>query len=236
MRLKTYFYEPPNKENANKQPTIDNMFMPQTQTSEECSEDERTHNKFKSKSTFDTKINDPFLEVFFFLVKEEIDNYHPKSSRGHNLTKEEREALHSLQSNINLTIKKADKGSAVVLMDTEQYIQEAERQLNDTDFYVKSITDPTDNDIKQIEEILKEMLNKLEIEWETYTHLKPDMSKNGTANFYFLPKIHKKVVTGRPIISSNGCPTAKISAFVNNHIKGFVKELPSYVKDNRFQE
>ncbi len=75
------------------------------------------------------------------------------------------------------------------------------------------------------------MLDKLEIEWETYTHLKPDMSKNRTANFYFLRKIHKKEVTGKPIISSNGCPTEKISAFMDDHIKGFVKELPSYVKD-----
>ncbi len=215
MRLKAYFYEPPNKENANKQPTIDNMFMSKTQIQAECSKDERTHNKFKLKSTFDPKINDPFLEAFFVLVKEEIDNYHSKSPRGHNLTK----ALHSLQSNPNLTIKKADKGSVVVLMDTERYIQEVERQLNNTDFYVKSITDTTENHIKQIEEILKEMLDKLEIKWENYINLKPDMSKNRTAYFYFHPRIHKKEVIGRPIISSNGCPTEKISAFVDDHIK-----------------
>ncbi len=66
---------------------------------------------------------------------------------------------------------------------------------------------------------------------ETYTHLKPDNINNTTANFYFLPKIHKKVVKGRPIISGNGCPTDKISAFVDDHIKSYVKKLPSYVKD-----
>jgi hypothetical protein len=116
-------------------------------------------------------------------------------------------------------------------MDTEQYIQEAERQLSDTDFYVRTPTDLTEKHIIKIEEILKEMVNNLEIEWETYAHLKPDMSKNRTANFYFLPKIHKKEVKGRPIISGNGCPTEKISAFVDDHIKGYVKRLPSYVKD-----
>ncbi len=187
MRLKAYFYDPPHKVNANQQLTMHDMFISKTQTQQTCSEDERTHNKFKTKSTFDPKINDPFLEAFFVLVKKQIDKHHPKSTKVKNLTKEEREALHSLQSNPNLTIKKADKGSAVVLMDTDQYIQEAERQLN-----VRTQTDPTEKHIKLIEEILKEMLDKLEIEWETFTHLKSDMSNNKTANFYFLPKIHKK--------------------------------------------
>ncbi len=124
-----------------------------------------------------------------------------------------------------------DKGSAVVLMDTENYIKEAERQLSDTDFYVITESDLTEKHIKQIEEILKEMLDKLEIEWETFIHLKPDISKNTTANFYILPKIHKKEVKVRPIMNGNGCPTEKISAFVDDHIKGFVKTLLSYIKD-----
>ncbi len=116
-------------------------------------------------------------------------------------------------------------------MDTDKYIQEAERQLSNTDYYVRTETDLTEKHIQKVEEILKYMLDKLEIEWETYTHLKPDNVKNRTANFYFLPKIHKKVVKGRPIISGNGCPTEKLSAFVDDHIKCFVKQLPSYVKD-----
>lgn len=46
-----------------------------------------------------------------------------------NLTKEELVTLHSLTRNKELVIKPADKGSTVVLMDKEQYIREAERQL-----------------------------------------------------------------------------------------------------------
>ncbi len=66
---------------------------------------------------------------------------------------------------------------------------------------------PQKKHIKRIGEILKEW----ETEWETFTHLTPDMSNNRTANFYLFPKIHKKEVKGRPIISSNGCPTEKKS-------------------------
>ncbi len=77
------------------------------------------------------------------------------------------------------------------------------------DFNVRTHTDPTEQHIKQIVEILKEILDKVEIEWETFTYLKPDMSNNRTANFYFLPKIHKNEVKDRPIINGNRCPTEK---------------------------
>ncbi len=56
MRLKSYFYNPSNKNNANRQPTMDNMFMSQTQSQQPCSEEDRTQNKFTPKSAFDPKI------------------------------------------------------------------------------------------------------------------------------------------------------------------------------------
>ncbi len=80
-----------------------------------------------SSKSFDPKINYPFLEAFFVLVKEEIDNHTIRIPKVNNPNKEERDALYSLQSNTDLTIKKADKGSVVVIMDTDNYIQETER-------------------------------------------------------------------------------------------------------------
>ena len=41
-------------------------------------------------------------------------------------------------------VKKADKGNAVVVMNTIDYIQEAERQLSDTNFYLKQSEDLTE--------------------------------------------------------------------------------------------
>ena len=35
---------------------------------------------------------------------------------------------------------------------------------------------------------------------------------------------------GRPIVSGNGCPTERISAFVDEHTKEYVKKLPSIHK------
>ncbi len=88
-------------------------------------------------------------------------------------------------------------------MDTDNYIQEAERQLHDTNFYVETESDMTEQNILKIGDILKEM----------FDHLLSEKSKNRTAKFYFLPQIHKKEVKGSPIISGNRCPTEKNISF-----------------------
>ena len=51
-----------------------------------------------------------------------------------------------------------------------------------------------------------------------------------------MPKTHKvkkenEFPTGRPIISANGCPTEKISAFVDENLKGNIPQIASYIKD-----
>ena len=54
-----------------------------------------------------------------------------------------------------------------------------------------------------------------------------------TARFYMLPKIHKGVTPppGRPIISGNGCPTERISHFVDHFMRELAPLGASYLKD-----
>ena len=53
------------------------------------------------------------------------------------------------------------------------------------------------------------------------------------ANFYMLPKIHKKGVPGRPICSSVNHPTSRISKLVDEHIKEYVPKTKSYIRDTK---
>ena len=55
------------------------------------------------------------------------------------------------------------------------------------------------------------------------------------AHFYTLPKIHKRLDNppGRPIVSSNRCPTERISAYVDLHLKPLVSSLPSYIQKRK---
>ena len=55
----------------------------------------------------------------------------------------EKSALKELSKNRNIVIKPADKGGAVIVMDTTDYINEGFRQLSDSKFYIETDTDMT---------------------------------------------------------------------------------------------
>ena len=67
------------------------------------------------------------------------------------------------------------------------------------------------------------------IDDKTMEYLTPEDPKPG--RFYLLPKIHKENNPGRPIVSVNGHPTEKISEFIDFHLRPFVENLPSHIKD-----
>ena len=51
-----------------------------------------------------------------------------------------------------------------------------------------------------------------------------------TSKFYLRPKIHKRGIPGRPVVSSVNCHIWK---YVHYHLQPIVKEIPSYVKETR---
>ena len=71
-----------------------------------------------------------------------------------NWAKSEREALKNLQQRDDITITKADKGDAVVIMDVEDYIKEANRQLSGTNNYQKLNIDPTEWHTEKINAVI----------------------------------------------------------------------------------
>ena len=64
------------------------------------------------------------------------------SKRFNNLANEERNALYNLRDDPTIIIKGADKGSAVVVWDREDYLKEASKQLEGKDVYEKVQNDP----------------------------------------------------------------------------------------------
>ena len=80
-------------------------------------------NPFKKKSKFNPK-GDAAIEMFLSRLEEEILSLDEKISYS-NLTKGERNALYLLRDDPSIIIKEADKGSAVVVWDREDYLREA---------------------------------------------------------------------------------------------------------------
>ena len=131
----------------------------------------------------------------------------PKN-RTNNLTKAQRPGILALQNNPTIVIKKADKRSAVVVMNTEDYLREGYRQVLDRKFYTKIEHDPTPEVSQKITEKLIQMKSKGLISEKNFEFLKPTYCKHG--QFYLLPKTHKKGIPGRPICSPVNHPTTNI--------------------------
>ena len=74
-------------------------------------------------------------------------------------------------------------------MDSEHYISEAERQLNDSTFHKALDHDPTNEFAKKVADAVSEMLCGDHISEKNAIYLTVDQPNAG--RFYLLPKIHK---------------------------------------------
>ncbi|GFO14573.1 hypothetical protein PoB_004107800 [Plakobranchus ocellatus] len=61
-----------------------------------------------------------------------------------NLLTEEKRAFEELRNNMVITIKPADKGGAIVVLNTADYVAECDRQLDSASFYKQLHSEPTD--------------------------------------------------------------------------------------------
>ena len=78
---------------------------------------------------------DTAIEVYMISLEEKLMKIEIPKDKYNNLTSKEQEALYDLKNDKNIVIKSADKGSAVVVWDREDYIKEAEKQLGNSDVY-----------------------------------------------------------------------------------------------------
>ena len=147
-----------------------------------------------------------------------------------NLSFTEVTALKNLEKRKEMIIKPADKGGKVVLWPTQQYIEEAYRQLEDKNYYQELAEDRTPTLSMEIETFLTHLLTKGRIDEDCYSFLTPPPNHR-TPTFHMLPKIHKEKCPGRPIISGCQSPTVVLSQYLDFYLKPIVTETPSYIKD-----
>lgn len=192
---------------------------------------------FKPKSTFNPLSNYASLTAFKRKTTHDIETLieAASSSRNHyyNLTRGEFKAIKELNDNKQIIIKPADKGGAVVVWDITHYINEAYRQLNDSQYYQKLHHNPTLALMEEYHQILREANEKGAIDNTTLQFL--SNYNPVTPTFYLLPKIHKGKGTtppGRPIVSANNSLLEQAAHYIDHHLRPLVEELPSYIKDS----
>ena len=156
-----------------------------------------------------------------------------------NIKREEQESIAKLKSNPDIVIKSADKGSATVIMNKTQYIGEAERQLNNSKYYIKLEEPIHQKSVTEIHSILGEMCFKKFITKDQLKYFKGP-TEYRPRTFYLLPKIHKKVDSwphpgmpeGRPIVSDVDSETYRISQLIDHFLNPLATDHPSYIKNS----
>jgi hypothetical protein len=146
-----------------------------------------------------------------------------------NLSKKEEKAMNDLKNREDIVICKADKGGAVVITDVDDYVNEANRQLSDQRFYKKVEENPTALHAALVDNAIDNLKLNGHLEEKMAEQLKTNNPK--TPRMYLLPKIHKPGNPGRPVVSSIGCHTERISKYVDHHLQPLNQNLESYVKD-----
>ncbi len=200
--------------------------------------DNRTREPFTNKSNWDppnkmipdtilTKINQMENEIKELAITKEKPNCPP----------EEIKALKKLKSNPNIIIKKADKGTAVVIQDKDNYISEVNRQLSDHQIYEEIEEFKFPQTAEKIKNILLDLRKKCVISERQLKYLLPPPDPR-PRRLYTLPKIHKppekwinNIPPGRPIVSDINSESYNVSKFIDHYLKPIATKHDSYIRD-----
>jgi hypothetical protein len=163
-----------------------------------------------------------------------------------NLPEDEFEALQNLvklQKERQIIVKPADKGSGIVVVNYDDYVNSCNQHLLSSQqqptgpplpYYKPSSEKDLDTMKHQIVSVLKDGLNNKWITKSEFNAMNP--SDKGPGRFYQIFKVHKEhepgtIPPGRPIVSGNGSITENISRFVDFHAKKVIHQIPAFIED-----
>lgn len=203
------------------------------------------NSKYNSKENFTAKSNwTPPDKEIPQLVLDTIKNIESDISNlkvpyhENNLSHSECKAIKDIRNNPDIIIKPADKGSATVIMNKSDYINEGYRQLNDVRYYKQIPNHIYLETAEKVTDILYDLCKKQVISHKQYMYLKPPEVPR-PRQFYMLPKIHKKLESwpnvamppGRPIISDCSSESYKVSEYIDHFLQPLASLHESYIKD-----
>ncbi|KFD49035.1 hypothetical protein M513_10083 [Trichuris suis] len=150
-----------------------------------------------------------------------------------NLTPLEFRILNRLKMDTSITITKADKGNAVVVMDRCTYNSKTEELLSSPS-YVRIPDDPTEPTRKSLQHLTAcygEQSGDQRI-IAISKRLKYTSNAN-SPELYCLPKVHKPDIPFRPIVSRSNCTTSALSKYIASLLHPFTGKRQSHVLNSR---
>ncbi|XP_045474964.1 uncharacterized protein LOC123680889 [Harmonia axyridis] len=160
-------------------------------------------------------------------------NERRRTSKQGKETKENIKVVNNIKKKIrdnNLTVVKADKGSCMVILDRNLYINKVEEFMNENGF-VKLDNNPTSRLINKVKNF--RVSKEFEDKFGKYKNLIPSNPK--IPKLYGLPKLHMDNIPIRPIVSLINTPVYKISKFLSDKLKDLTEFKPTYSIKNSGQ-
>ena len=125
----------------------------------------------------------------------------------------------------------ADKGVALVVIDKSDYIKKAKELLQDTNTYRTIQVDPTSKLKNKLINILRKIKAETGMQENTYRKMYPTGAS--PPKFYGLPKIHKKNIPLRPIVSSIGSVSYGVAKELARIIKPLIGSSQYHVHNSK---
>ena len=169
------------------------------------------------------------LENIIDQIKLTLSQIKPTAGRP-NLPKDGMRLIHRLKNEHEVIINQADKGSTIVLLDRQTYVEEGYKHLTDPETYTRLECDITDKIKQTIKTKLDNLYKSGLLTKRQYEYCYPPETHR-TSLMYFLIKLHKDPHTYRPICSCINSVTTNISQFIDFWLKQAVVLLPSYIRD-----
>ena len=155
-----------------------------------------------------------------------LKHTHPTRS---NINGEEVQALVELKRDSSKVILTADKGVALVIMDKPDYNTKAQELLNDKKTYKEINTDLTNKLKTKLISLLKKIKAEGGIEEQLYKKMYPTGAV--VPKFYGLPKIHKRDIPLRPIVSSRGSINYEVAKELSRILRPLVGKSAHHIKN-----
>ena len=135
-----------------------------------------------------------------------------------------------IKQNSNLKILIPDKSNKTVVMYNKDYDKKMNDLLQDQNTYKEINSDPTN--------IHQKNNNALINRWENLMYISPNTAKKlkiqnaQPPRIYGMPKLHKKNIPLRPIVSCIQSPYEKLSKFLKNILQNIINKNNHYIKDS----
>ena len=147
--------------------------------------------------------------------------------------------LKQLRPDKDHTILTTDQGVTLVVMDRQDYIKKARNLLEDTTTHRPIQTDATNEYKAKLINLLKNIKPETGMNDNIYRKMYP--TGTSSPKFYGIPKIHKKNIPLRPIVSSIGSLTHERAKELARILKTFhhinnTKEFADEVRNTKMED